>query len=154
MREIKLQLTREEENWLEGCLANARGDVVRGRIMFDGDMTKVVDGLFDKLGIKTYQEKFYKNSRWVNRDWQKPEYENMIERLKVVKENWEVTPEKIIEACNNEVKKAKESTRYKTKETVLNDLRSEIKSMSKRVDTEDIIDLIDERLNEDNEDDE
>jgi hypothetical protein len=58
---------------------------------------------------------------------------------------------KRIEACNNEVKKAKESTRYETKETVLNDLRSEIKSMSKRVDTEDIIDLIDERLNEDNE---
>lgn len=152
MREIKLKLNDAQESWLENQLAYARGDVAMGTIMFDGDMTKEVDDLYEQLGIKTYQEKFYKNSRWVNRDWQKPEYENLIERLKVVKEKWEVTPEKIIEACNNEVEKAKQSAEYDTKHKIVDELREQIKGIKdKRIDKEDVIDILDNFIYEEEE---
>lgn len=143
----ELSFTDREKYYLSSALAELRSDIARSTL-FDGsddEYAETINKLFKHYGIQTYEEKHYNTSRFRKTILSGEEYsdrwKNSIHRLnEMFPEKWLLTPEVIIKQIEEEMDSHARSQAIKTLETV----REEVKALGRRVDTDDVIDIIDE----------
>lgn len=150
-----MELTEGDKEILSQILADIRGDIARGG---PGHRIPVeeINKLFEKMGVQTYQEIAYGSSEWrrvpswaQSQDAEKEDnWENNLLDLQGFKEYDTVTIEGTIKKIKSNIENRERIAKITAEKKILDNIRREIKSLGagKRIDVEDVYDVIDGAL--------